>query len=98
MPNAKIDEKLRLMPSAYRATYRRAMTGESLRAAANSFCLECVAWQREEVKLCTSPACPLYPYRPYKQEAEVNFGEKTTKKGEPVETIMAVLAQHKPRV
>ena len=60
-----VQRKLDDMPRIYRATYRKAMSGKSLRAAVNSFCLECVGWQREEVRLCTSPACPLYPYRPY---------------------------------
>ncbi len=26
-------------------------------------CLECVCWSAYEVKHCTSPLCPLYPYR-----------------------------------
>lgn len=26
-------------------------------------CLECVCWQPEEVKLCTSPLCSLFPFR-----------------------------------
>ncbi len=26
-------------------------------------CLECVSWSTAEVKNCTSPLCPLYPYR-----------------------------------
>lgn len=61
----KILQKLKDIPAAYRGTYERAMTGRSAKAAIRSFCLECVGWQREEIRLCTSPACPLYPYRPY---------------------------------
>jgi len=61
----KVKRNLAEIPPAYRETYKRAMTGKSLRAAVNSFCLECVCWQREEVKLCTAIDCPLYPYRPY---------------------------------
>ena len=53
------------MPKVYRGIYDRAAAGNRLRAAVNSFCLECVCWQREEVRLCTALACPLYPYRPY---------------------------------
>jgi len=26
-------------------------------------CLECMGWSYEEVKNCTSPLCPLYPFR-----------------------------------
>jgi hypothetical protein len=53
------------MPNVYRGIYDRAVSGKSLRSAVNSFCLECVMWQRKEVRLCTSLACPLWPYRNY---------------------------------
>ena len=62
----KCQRRLNDMPRLYRSTYLRAMGGNDRRAAVKSFCLECVCWQREEVKLCTSTACPLYKYRPYK--------------------------------
>jgi len=55
------------MPKPYRSTYNRAMGGKSLRAAIRSFCLECVCWQREEVRRCPSYPCPLWPYRPYQE-------------------------------
>jgi len=64
----KVSRKLKGIPSAYRHTYKRAMAGKSLRAAVNAFCLECVCWQREEVKNCTSVDCPLFPYRPYQKK------------------------------
>ena len=67
----RIDKRRADMPKVYRATYDKAMTGKSLRSAINAFCLECVMWQREEVRLCTSVACPLWLYRPY-QDATVN--------------------------
>lgn len=38
----QIGERRAQMPRAYRATYDRAVAGKSLRAAINSFCLECV--------------------------------------------------------
>lgn len=53
------------MPKIYRATYDRAVSGKSLRACINAFCSECTQWQRVEVRLCTSLACPLYAVRPY---------------------------------
>jgi len=53
------------IPRAYRQTYDRAVTGRSLRAAVNAFCLECVSWQVQEVRLCTDEACPLWAVRPY---------------------------------
>jgi hypothetical protein len=61
---AQIDKRLKQMPRSYRATYKKAVTGSSLRAAANSFCFECVGYVRNEVKVCTDLGCPLFPYRP----------------------------------
>ncbi len=54
------------MPKAYRKNYDKAMIGKSLRAATKAFCLECVVWERVEVRLCPSVSCPLWLYRPYK--------------------------------
>ena len=53
------------MPKIYRGIYDKAMFGNSLRAAINAQCLDCVMDQREEVRLCPSYPCPLWPYRPY---------------------------------
>jgi len=60
----QIAERRKQMPEIYRKTYDKAVRRKSLRAAATSFCLECVGYQREEVKLCTDLGCPLYLYRP----------------------------------
>lgn len=64
-PAEKIAKRRADMPVSYRGIYDRAMGGKSKAAAIHAFCLECMGWQREEVRLCTSPACPLFPYRPY---------------------------------
>jgi len=62
----QIRERREQMPDIYKANYDKAMGGKSKAAAIKAFCLECVCWQREEVRMCTAKACPLYPYRPYK--------------------------------
>ena len=31
--------------------------------AIRKFCLECVGWSADEVKLCSDPLCPLYHFR-----------------------------------
>ena len=62
----QMQERLEQMPKSYRSNYKKAMRGRSQKAAISSFCLECVGYQREEVKLCTDLGCPLYPYRPIK--------------------------------
>ena len=62
----RIQKRLSDMPNAYRNNYRKAMNGRNRTAAVRAFCLECVSWQRNEVKDCCSVECPLYLYRPYK--------------------------------
>jgi hypothetical protein len=52
------------MPSNCRGIYDRAMSGKSRKAAMKVFCLQCVGYVRTEVTKCTSPQCPLFPYRP----------------------------------
>ena len=64
--NDKIQKRLDDIPINYKNTYKKAMTGRYRAAAVKAFCLECMGWQREEVRKCNSVACPLYPYRTYK--------------------------------
>ena len=64
---AKITRRLEDVPETMRRAYLRAVGGHSKPAAIKAFCSECVGWEREEVRLCTAPACPLYPYRPFMQ-------------------------------
>jgi len=63
---AKVVARTADMPERCRRGYLRAMGGKSRPASNKAFCLECVSWEREEVRLCTAPACPLWPYRPFK--------------------------------
>ncbi len=79
----KVLKRLNDVPDRYKKNYEKAMTGKNRAAAVKAFCLECVTWQREEVKLCTAPACPLFPYRPYKKEEELvpQNSEKKVRKG-----------------
>jgi len=60
-----MDAKLSDIPRNYRESYLKAMSGKSRVCAIKSQCLECVGWNKEEVKKCTSVLCSLYPYRPY---------------------------------
>ena len=62
----KIEKRLNDIPQKYKNHYRKAMTGKHRASAVKAFCLECMGWEREEVRKCTSVACPLYPYRSYK--------------------------------
>lgn len=49
-------------------------------SAIRAACLECVVWSFDEVKNCTSPLCPLYPFR---------FGKNPSRKGMGGDTIKA---------
>ena len=46
----------------------------SAQKAIRAKCLDCCAYQKEEVKLCTCCTCPLWPFRmgknPYKKKKE----------------------------
>jgi len=82
----QIAERREQMPKIHRANYDKAMKGRSMKAATKAFCLMCVQWQKEEVRLCTDLACPLYPYRPYKSRSKqasegLSFGAGTTNSG-----------------
>ncbi len=65
----QIEERLAQMPPKCRRTYERAVNG-SKAAAIKAQCLECCGWVRQEVTLCTDPACPLYAARPFQKGSE----------------------------
>jgi hypothetical protein len=66
----QIAERLGNMPQSYRPNYKKAVQGNSLRAAIKAFCQECVCWQIEEIRECTDLACPLYAVRPYQNRSQ----------------------------
>jgi len=78
----QIRDRRAQMPKLYRGIYDKVMTGKSRKAAMRAFCLECVAWQINEVFQCTDAACPLYPYRPSPRSAQ----GAPESNGEPVES------------
>ncbi|HUT61068.1 MAG TPA: hypothetical protein VNA25_24740, partial [Phycisphaerae bacterium] len=63
----RIQAKAKRIPPRYRSRYLKAMDGGSLRAGVDAFCAECMGWEDlpDSVRDCTSPLCPLFPYRPY---------------------------------
>ena len=66
-----IAERLAQMPKSHRRTYLKATRGKgSPRIAIKAFCAECCGWDRQEVRLCTGLACPLWPYRPFVEGQE----------------------------
>ena len=63
----QITKRREQTPNRCKGFYDKAMRGRSLKMAVKAFCLECVCWQKEEIKNCTDVACPLYPYKPYQE-------------------------------
>ena len=57
------EKRLSDAPAKYRRLYRKAWEGKSRKAAIRAFCLECVGWSENAVRLCTAPACPLFEFR-----------------------------------
>lgn len=50
------------VPDHYQDMLERARKG-SRKAAIRLMCLQCVSWSPAEVKACTVPDCPLFPFR-----------------------------------
>ena len=72
--NKRIIKKIYEMPLAYRANYLKALGGNSLRAAVNAQCLECMGWLRNEVRNCDCCCCPLHEVRPYQSSQNGHEG------------------------
>lgn len=51
------------MPGKYRSSYRAAMDQWRPTKAIRAKCLDCQAWQGNEVSDCRIETCPLWPYR-----------------------------------
>ena len=64
---AMIKDRALEMPITCVTTHLKAIRGKSMTAAIKANCMERVGWDRKEVALCTAKACPLYPYRPFKE-------------------------------
>lgn len=64
---AAIDKRLSIIPKSYRNTYEKAVARKSMRAALKAQCLECVNWEKSEIRNCTALGCPLWAYRPYQE-------------------------------
>lgn len=53
------------MPSIFRGTYDRSMSGKSRAAGVKAFCVECMGWSYKDTADCNTVECPLHPYNPY---------------------------------
>jgi hypothetical protein len=58
------------IPERFKSRWGAAMGGKSRKAAIDVFCLMCVGFERESVRGCTAPDCPLFKFRPYQTDVE----------------------------
>ena len=58
------------IPSKYNKLIERAKTGRSRKDSIHVHCLECMGYEREAVRGCTSKNCVFWFHRPYKTDAE----------------------------
>jgi hypothetical protein len=60
------------IPRQYRRLYERVVGkgGGTRSEAIKVMCLECVGWEKKEVRYCTATACPLYRFRPYRSDSK----------------------------
>jgi hypothetical protein len=66
------DRRAAAVPVKFRKLYLRVLEGQaSPRQAIKAMCMECIGWEAREVALCTSPACPLYLHRPFKDPSTI---------------------------
>jgi hypothetical protein len=82
MPTAPraVQSRLSQIPARFKPQYKRAMSGRSMRAAVNAQCAECMGWEGlpDTVRYCTAPACPLHPYRPYRDSPGARAADERT--------------------
>ena len=71
-PMAKevMDRLSHITPPTLQNDVKRAAAG-SIKAAVKLKCLDCCAYSKKEVALCTIKECPLWHFRPYKRVTEV---------------------------
>lgn len=65
---AQILDRLSQMPERCMGAYLQAMRGRARSSGIKAFCQMYMGWQdmANGIRNCTDLACPLYPYRPYK--------------------------------
>lgn len=65
--NDKFGSYLKCIPNSYRKLWLDSFDGTASKTRAlKAKCLECSAYQKEEIRGCPARQCPLWRYRPYK--------------------------------
>ena len=64
-------ERMATLPVSRKKLFNRVYAAKaSPRSAIKAFCGECLAFNEEDIRTCTAPACPLFEYRPYQRKGE----------------------------
>lgn len=65
--NDKYGSTLKNIPPSYQKLWLDSFEGKASKARAiKSKCLECSAYQKEEIRQCPCKQCPLWQLRPYR--------------------------------
>lgn len=65
--NDKFGSYLKMVPNSYQKMWLDSFDGTASKSRAiRAKCLECSAYQKEEIRSCPCRQCPLWQYRPYK--------------------------------
>lgn len=65
--NPKQQRRIATAPESWRGILTRAITGKGPRSnAIKAQCGECNGFDRQAIADCTADACPLHPYRPFR--------------------------------
>lgn len=65
----KYGDYAKTVPASARRNYLQARTGKaSATNAIKAFCMDCMGYDRDAVKYCTSKICPLLEYRPFRED------------------------------
>lgn len=65
------------VPKTMQKLYDSTQDGSaSAKKAIKMYCFECVGYDRDEVKMCTDPECPLWKHRPGYKRPQTKIKKK----------------------
>ena len=75
--NAKQQRRINTAPESWRGILTKAITGKACpRAAIRAQCGECAGFDRDAIRECTADACPLWMYRPFRNDPKPSQGSE----------------------
>ncbi len=66
--HARMAKRLAQTPPSQRGLFNRVYAGwATQRQCIRAMCLECLGFDKDGIRNCTAPECPLYRFRPYQK-------------------------------